>query len=504
MTAVADLLAQIPDPTHGTPLRPFERMQYLFDGEPAGSHHNGPLTGWRLAVEAVWPGANQAVWDADNWDAGQWGEGELQDLTPRLRGLAWSRGGYPRPEVGVCTISVDNTTPPFLSSIDPYRSWGSNTWAQDNRATNTYFRPGMPIRVIVFHPDLIDTYGPTVGLIHQFTGVVESWDQHDEHAGRESFIEITVVETLALLARVDELALPGVEGNDDTASERIERLADAADWPFGYHFHTPDNPADDSYFAEWDSFPLQSTDMALNRLGEIYQTGDSVGAVVRAGRDGRITAYRQASPEATTHRWPQVPPTPNFDFDGGGWWSYPAGPTLVVGELPPPGDPSRSAHEWKVGLPACSNQESVITSNGDKVINSVQMARRGGTAQEASDTASIVRHGKATTGRFDLINKSDELTEALAHAAIQTLEVWPGSLLMTQVTEPDSLFMIYADVHWRAVPSWSLHSRTSVAMGAYITTMTHTITFHTPGHPLWTATYELAPTAVPFVNHLPT
>lgn len=472
MTSVADLLQSVPDPTHGVPL-----------GRFVGHNAYGvPVDGWRVAVEAIWPRDVDAVWDQDEWDGAMWATSQLQDLTGRVRGLSWTRGGWPRPEVGVASITLDNTASPNLSPVNSLRSWGGNTWTDgDDLYVSTFFRPGMPIRIVVFHPD-------EEIVVPQFTGVVESWNEHLEHAGKEARVEVTLVEPLALLSRVDENALVNVVGNDDTASERIERLADAAGWVFGYDFQTTPAHLDDSFFASWDTFALQSTDMSLNRLAEVYLTVDSVGAVARAGRDGRLTVYRRADPTSTYWKAPTVTRSPVVDSPT---WDYFRQSTLTGGRFSDALNP-----DILIGV---DGTEFVFTNSGENVINDVAIARAGGTAQHAQDSSSITRHGRITHTRHDLINKSDTLCAALAASNIQTIETWPSAVQLTQHGAHASTFIIFTDLHYSAHVGFVYHRGGNVNIAAYVTAMRHDVVFAHSAPPVWTASYDLAPYEQPFI-----
>jgi hypothetical protein len=358
---------------------------------------------WRWGLQALLPVDSSALWGFGIWGTSTWaGSLRWYDLTPYVRGCTWQRGAFEfdgRPEVGVAQVTLDNSDYLF-SPVDPTNSFEAMVQAASagGEVFNNYFGPGTVMRIVAHSPT---DYGPVgggapaaggspVGWVPQFTGVVESWAETRNQLDQESYVEVTFIETLSRLARVDELALSSNVGDDDSVVNRIDRLATTADWPFGY-----DLPTQIGYDTVSGDYLLQSTDMANNRLGEVYLTGDSVGATIRTGRDGRITSTEGIVTTGT---------------------SYEVSDTFSTSV------PVSDVEFYAVDLPGASDSNAVfidpdgITWDNDDspVENYVQYARAGGTEQTAEDTASISRYGRRSVGRSDLLNKSDTLTGYLA------------------------------------------------------------------------------------------
>jgi hypothetical protein len=256
----------------------------LLEKPGATAGHRLGYGAWRIAVQIYAPTAGAGLWDVAEWDEILWGGGGWEDISHWVRGIEWTRGASwfnGRPAVGVATVTLDNRDFRW-SGIDPTNSHGDWTQLAGSEVVNTVFAPGTLMRIVCWDP----TDATDDGFVPQITGEVESWPEARRYAGRDSYVDVTFVETISRLGGVDELALGAVEGDDDDATERVERLADAADWPYGYVHHTTG--------ATYNTWPLQSTDMANNRLGEIYLTVDSVGAVARTDRTGQLTTYERA------------------------------------------------------------------------------------------------------------------------------------------------------------------------------------------------------------------
>ena len=412
---------------------------------------------WRIAVQMYLPPAAAGQWDVDEWDGAEWGGSSWVDITRYVRGIEWTRGSSEfggRPEVGSATLTLDNTARLF-SPIDPTNSFGGFVEVVAGAVVNQHYVPGRLARIVCHNPD-----DPTAaGFVPQFTGTVETWEETRLQTDRESYVTATLVETLADLAAVDETALAALEGDNETAPDRLERLADAAGWTYGYDHH----------LGTWADWPLQSTDMANNRLAEIYLTADSVGAVARSARDGRLVAYAKSSPPAGG---PTSAPVcwlhPALDLDPA---SFLADPAEVV---------------WLTDL--------------DPIVNFVELARAGGTIQTASDATSIALHRRRTFGRNDLINKSDALTLDLAEAAVYTNPLRLAELQVDGHADNRALgALISVDVHNTiTVHAQALDGGVLTLEGAQVDGMTHQVTpVHETAPVRWTATYALGAQSAP-------
>lgn len=309
------------------------------------------------------------------------------------------------------------------------------------------------------------TPDPDSTWVPQITGVVETWDEVRMAKDVESYVEVTFIETLARLARVDDNARDYVEGDDDTLYERIQRLGDAADWDFGY-------------LDQWsDSEALQSTDMADNRLAEIYLSADSVGAVVRTDRTGAMVIYDK---DSAPTRGPVT------------------APVLVAG------DGAYPTHEYSPNTVSASavcyvDPEELTTQNdAEPIINHVQMARVGSTVQLAYDNASISRFGRVSYSRNDLINKSDATTLALADALVarrkaQTLRLYKVNL-HSFTDDNVTGAMLSLDVGNKVPALWqgTTNGGSVLWTNATIDMMEHSITPTSPTGPvLWRTIYTM-------------
>lgn len=456
---------------------------------------------WRLCVEALLPSNAVSAWapsdtpigadirttwadssgSSPRW--GSWGSLEWVDLTDYVRGIEWTRGSDEfdgRPQVGVATITLDNSDGFPFSPIDPQNSFRSIVrGAHLDRIANGYFRPGTLIRIAAasatgYGPIDDDTAGPGEALtdwVPQFTGIVESWPEVRDQLEQESWVDIVAVETVSLLARVDENALTSVVGHGDTIYQRVQRLADAAGWQFGYAFADLD-PA-----AEWESWALQSTNMAQNRLAEIYLSGDSVGVLVFADRSGALMVgtTRDAPSEHRIGWHTGVGPFEHRDVY---FWA------------------AREHTFWAEQLNVDVVPRSLTYDNDDEpIINVAQYAIVGSIALTAQDRPSIRRYGRRTTARSDLLltdpNRAFNLASALVSRR-RDLTLRVRSLDLDNLTGPTSAAaLITVDVKNLI----NLVSRTANDdqvrwFSINIDAMTHRVTPVTPELLHWTATYQ--------------
>lgn len=234
---------------------------------------------WFMVVEMLLPTPINRWWGpyhdapASQWGTAKWADLAWVDVTGFVRGMEWRVGSDEyngRPVVGVADIEFDNADRRF--SVLDLSTEASSGIKSDNR------QPGTLVRISC----VADASTHADGWIPMFTGIVESWGPEETlGVGADRFITITAVDTVSALAKIDENALASVVGDGDTPGERIGRLLDAADWPYGF-----DDVATAAGFTDG-AVQLQSTDMANNRLTECYLTADSVGLVFRSGRDGR-------------------------------------------------------------------------------------------------------------------------------------------------------------------------------------------------------------------------
>lgn len=254
--------------------------------------------------------------------------------------------------------------------------------------------------------------------VPQFSGIVESWEGSITGLGTEAFINVTAVETISRLGRVDENAI-ALEGNDDTPETRIVRLGDRAGWLFGYIDEFTNEPATPAF-----NYLLQSTDMAINRLAEIYLTADSVGAIARTDRTGALLIHEDFSEYATTDIAKRFEVATRY-----------LGPDVVPGLS---------------GLQAEYLSDSLhVENDDDPIINTISIARQGGTARTGTDTFSVAKYGKHTFTRNDFISKDDALVDFIITKMLDDNRNAPlriSSLDLTALDDHAIAFQIDLDV----------------------------------------------------------
>lgn len=352
---------------------------------------------WQIGVQLLLPSEPQSLWGVAKWGQDKWTYLTWVDVTPYVRGMEWTRGASEfdgRAETGTATVTLDNTAGVF-SVTDPTNALlGLVDVADDNSIISNYFGPGTVARIVCHSPtgyginweDNEHQAGAVTGAnawVPMITGVVESWPQTMESLGQESYVNLTFKESLSRLARVNTLALVSPVGNNETAADRIARLALAAGWQFGFI---------DTYADPYATLPLQSTDMAQERLAEVYVTADSVGAVVRTDRTGAIllTDYEPTD-------------SPRGPVNGGALNLY-AGDKFSIVSTP--------------GTMIIDPEGLTVDNDDSAILNFVQYALVGSTEQTASDPVSIGRFGMVTHGRSDLIMKSDSVALVLAERLV--------------------------------------------------------------------------------------
>lgn len=250
-------------------------------------------------------------------------------VTGRWTGVSIDRGSSDdSANVGTMTLTLENSD----GAMSPW----STTFPNGARG---YAAPGTLVRV---------SYGFSPGagtVLPVFTGVVESWTVSTDPISGVSEVTIVAVETVSQLAGINDLALVAPVGSGETTTQRIQRLLDAAGWPYGLAVDaTVTNQAH------------QSTLMAQDRLSECYLTATSAGAIFRSDRFGRA---------------------------------------FLIGE--------RSASGFTQTESAFADAGTLVLANDDDlIVNVLNLANTGGTVQAFTNDVSIGRHGRRTGGRSDL------------------------------------------------------------------------------------------------------
>lgn len=432
--------------------------------EPPASAH-GELIGsggWRLAVEVLLPGLG-TLWGVAEWGNDQWDALSRQDLTPWVRGISWRRGadepgGRPRP--GVCDITLES--PDGLFS-----PWSPAGFASVGPG---YFAPGTTVRVGIHDP--ADTRCD--GWVPLFCGTVESWSPRWAGVGADQYVSVSLIETGSLLAQIDDPALSSPVGTGEGTLPRVRRLLEAAGWPYGL-LYTAAGLVD---AANPDSVaPLQGTTVSGNRLTELYLAADSADLEVYTDRRGALLIADRWHDQTDTGRQLQAV---SRDENGG--------PLL---ELAPTGDTTGEL------VAADYTADGFGTGNTDERIrNDIRLARAGGTAQTATNLASVARFGRRSWSRFDLIATTDAAVAVIADAL---LDRWSRTTITGEAIELDVMRPATDTRRVLALAALDIGDRVEVRppssttsddpfIAGVIRSIAHQITPGSPGPARWTLT----------------
>lgn len=308
-------------------------------------------------------------------------------VTDRWQGSDVSRGSSDdSSEVGTATLVLDNDD----DSLSPW-----STSFPHNAAA--YAGPGTLVR--------LSTYNGAEGWNVQFAGVVEAWKVVPEALGRLRSVVITAAETITELAQVNDIALSSVVGFGELTRERVARLLNAAGWQYGLRVLSSSESNH------------QATDMAQNRLTELYLTADS------SYDNGTASRLR-------------------FRADRTG--------AALLGLRGKGVDSNGIIRTWFVDEATEIDSDTLdIANDGDQIVNVVSLAVVGGTAQTFENSPSIGRHRRRSTQRLDLnaIDPSflwntglfDSLAASILGEGAFTLR--PASFDVSETTDPHA-------VHW--------------------------------------------------------
>lgn len=294
------------------------------------------------------------------------------DFTDKVRGMQWVRGADEqrgRPRVGEVNVTVDTSD----HENDPFTNYGQT-------------RPGVIMRCGV----VSDSDTRADGWLPQWTAVVDAWPtRYEPSKGHvaDSYSDVTLTETTSSLARIDENALTGGPvGAGDKIIARVDRLLTAAMWKYGR-----------TYAEDFDEGPvtLQSTDMTMNRVSELYLAADSTDRIVRSDTTGALLI--------TSHN-------PTLDTRLGDFSTDSGDPLIILTPLAT----DLTGGTWTLGYDIRSLE---IANDPEGIYNDHRFAREGGTQQVVEHTVSIGRFGRATKPRNDLICQTDPQALAVAQAA---------------------------------------------------------------------------------------
>lgn len=275
-----------------------------------------------------------SVWGSAIWNTSNWGAS--------LPFAAAYSAGFLGQLIRVVAHSPSGMVNPISAPADPLwntAAWGAATWGPS-------LFPASP-----------DSWAP------QFTGIVETWVDSNTGNGADSQVDVTLIETASLLARID-LNAQGVVGLADLPGARISRLTTAAAWLFGVV---------DQLTYEYigsGQYTMQSTDMSMNRWAEILLTAESFWAIVRTHRNGSIVLHNR----------------------------YRVGDMIANG-------PERYDTWLYTNRYVADSQRPV--DNEDNIVNDIGIARAGGAEQTGTDQTSVNVFGTRTFRRTNWLGQSD-------------------------------------------------------------------------------------------------
>ena len=430
--------------------------------QPPAYDHGVPsgLGDWRLSVEILLPASGTSIWGAGVWGDDVWNTLGWIDITPWTRGIAWDRGSdepYGRPRVGELTLTLDSTD-------DRWNPWNPTPPA----GTPAYFACGTIVRVGLRSPS--DTRAG--GWLPQITAIVDEWSP-EYVQGADTYIDVTAMETMRDLATIDDNALPGVVGGGEDPISRIRRLLDASDWKYGLKIeaqHIIGFPG---------SYPLQSTDMADNRLAECYLVGDSCDTQVRTDRTGAMLLTNVEYIGVVGPADTELLPVAEFTATGLvqlGFDYYDRPFDYVPYDI-----------------------DSFQSSNSDdSVVNDTRFARVGGTQQVFEQLASISRFGRRTLVRNDLIINSDFAVAQIAQyisirRALNTLRVNNLTVHVTDRGTDRGLLTAAADIQTSVFvfPPDGATGPDRPYISGHIASMRHQITARNPHELTWVASFAI-------------
>lgn len=387
---------------------------------------------------------------------------EWLDITPQCSGMQWNQGkrpdgqGYPRADIGTLTFTLNDDGTTF----QPFKYDPTNS-------LNREWRPGAIVRVVSFRPGAgCNVYFPGSGFTYiartgwkpEITAVVDSWD-YEIDEGDPRTATVTAKETLVSLVAVQTPPVSAVGANDRLIT-RLFRLTEAAGWKFPIVDSGQNSNFPEYYFDEA-GYELQATTMSMNRLAEIYLTGDSIkGVQISTDGDGSL---RVGVPKNTyTPHTQQV-----IRLQG----------QLVNGV-------TSDATNYPYAVVGYFEHPLMLRNSADSVINSASITRVGGTPQLAESTESIGQHGIRSLTRTDLIGINDGLAALYANGMVGSYDGYSDtySPFFDQTIQPDAVIvtqqlalqrkLILGD---RAFIDWYEAGALQVRFSGRITHIQHTV-----------------------------
>jgi hypothetical protein len=223
--------------------------------EPLGPTEGVPMgidgyDGWRFGVQIAVASLGSLL-GSMMLGTGVLGGPRWLDVTNKVEGLHWTRGGEPaqRPIAGELTFRLNNDDKQW----SPWKS--------------SFYGPGTMCRLVV---------SDGVDVLNQFCGQTVVWNEAGAGLGAYEFVDITVWENMFLLSGVNDHALAGVVGGGDTLTQRIDRLLTQAAWAFK------------RVIMSAVAATFQASNFPRDVASEVYLTVDSVDCVIWPGKDGML------------------------------------------------------------------------------------------------------------------------------------------------------------------------------------------------------------------------
>lgn len=374
-TTLADAVAEAPDGTHGVPTG---------DGT------------WRFAVQMLIASGGARVGRARVGEA-RVSQYHWWDLTADVAGIEWTRGtasgsvGLPRPNIGVLNMTLVNASKEY----SPWATFAVSSGAVNTPNINMEYRPKALLRVVMFKPGCSTSTAaraPFTDITRtdwtpRFTGWVETWDV-DTVLGR-SVVKVRAVETMSMLAEIDKAA-QAAQGADETLGQRLVRLNADAEWPFPLVSDVDASPG----LTTTGGYSLQATTLDMNRLAEVYLSGDSVYAtMIYSDTDGSMRVGEGA--------YPGYPNPGEVTFIN-----------AIVRLSSKDTEPAADAANMPNRVKGLYSGTLTISHNADFVINNCTTVRAGTTTPVYTYTSSesIGAYGKRSLKRSDLICFYDTMT----------------------------------------------------------------------------------------------
>lgn len=353
---------------------------------PHGDTTNYPTVTVELGLSTVSSGSS--VWGVGLWNNAKWSGRDViwTDITQYVRRIDTNRennrdtGGYP---AGTATLTLSNADARFTpgNTSSPYASGGVSKIV-----------PKVPIRIRATWA------GTTYGI---FYGRINSWADQYPGNGKDCITLITCSDTSADLAAIN-LASVISTGSGELAGQRIQRILNAAGWPF------------DTDLGVGGIATMQATTLGDNALSLVQLTADSDGGDVFVDVNGAIvfqdSNYLVDNARANTTQ---------ITFGSG------------TGEV-------------KFADPELTYDDTLI-------YNTIRYTRVGGSEQTLSDADSVALYGERTRERSDLICQTDTQAKALANLELfngRNPEYRVASLLVHGSVSPAAYWPLLLDARF--------------------------------------------------------